>query len=102
MNSTGRPFDGSTETPAELRRVGIAACRASPESRHRQRHGAARARSKSIIEGPDPALDRILRSVRESRGVLSGRLRAEYPILERAEIANEVGRVIREEFPWTG
>lgn len=47
-------------------------------------------------------IDRIIRSVRESRGVLSGKLRAEQPILERAQIANEVVRTIREEFPWTG
>ena len=72
------------------------------EAQYLQRHGAARARLKSIIEGPDPALDRIIRSVRELRGVLSGKLRAEHPILERAEIASEVVRAIREEFPWTG
>jgi hypothetical protein len=72
------------------------------EAQYLQRHGATRARLKGIIEGPDPALDRIIRSVRESRGVLSGKLRAEHPILERAEIANEVVRAIREEFPWTG
>jgi hypothetical protein len=71
------------------------------EAQYLQRHGAARTRLKSIIEGPDPTLDRIIRSVRESRGVLSGKLRAEHPILERAEIANEVVRAIREEFPWT-
>jgi len=33
--------------------------------------------------------------------VLSGKLRAEHPILERDEIANAVVQVIREEFPWT-
>jgi hypothetical protein len=53
------------------------------------------------VEGPDPALDRIIRSVRESRGTISGKLRAEHPLLERAEIADDVVRAIREEFPWT-
>jgi hypothetical protein len=64
------------------------------------RHGAARARLKNIIEGPDPALDRIIRSVRESHGTISGKLRSEYPILARSEIAEDVIRAIREEFPW--
>jgi hypothetical protein len=36
------------------------------EAQYLQRHGAARARLKSIIEGPDPALDRIIRCVRSS------------------------------------
>ena len=34
------------------------------EAQYLERHGAARVRLKSIIEGPDPALDRIIRSVR--------------------------------------
>lgn len=71
------------------------------EAQYLQRHGAARTRLKTIIEGPDAALDRIIRSVRESRGTISGKLRAEYPILERPEIADDVVRAVREEFPWT-
>ena len=71
------------------------------EAQYLQRHSAARTRLKAIVEGPDPALDRIIRSVRESRGAISGKLRAEYPMLERAGIAEDVVRVIREEFPWT-
>jgi Fic/DOC family len=71
------------------------------EAQYLQRHGAARTRLKTIVEGPDPALDRIIRSVRESRGTISGKLRAEYPILERPEIAEDVVRAVREEFPWT-
>lgn len=70
------------------------------EAQYLQRHGAARARLKRIVEGPDQSLDRIIRSVRESRGTISGKLRAEYPILERAEIAEDVVTAIREEFPW--
>lgn len=70
------------------------------EAQYLQRHGAARTRLKSIVEGPDPALDRIIRSVRESRGTISRKLRSEYPILERPEIAEDVVRAIREEFPW--
>lgn len=71
------------------------------EAQYLQRHGAARVRLKNIVEGPDAALDRIIRSVRESRGVISGKLRAEYPILDRPEIAEDVVRAVREEFPWT-
>ena len=72
------------------------------EAQYLQRHRAARTRLKTIIEGPDPSLDRIIRSVRESRGTISGKLRAEYPILERPEIAEDVVRAVREEFPWNG
>jgi hypothetical protein len=71
------------------------------EAQHLQRHRAARARLKTIVEGPDPALDRIIRSVRESRGTISGKLRVEHPILERPEIAEDVVRAVKEEFPWT-
>jgi hypothetical protein len=71
------------------------------EAQYLPRHGAARSRLKTIVEGPDPALDRIIRSVRESRGTISGKLRTEYPILERPEIADDVVRAIREEFPWS-
>ena len=71
------------------------------EAQYLQQHGAARVRLKTIIEGPDPALDRIIRSVRESRGTISGKLRKEHPLLERPEIAEEIVRAIREEFPWT-
>jgi hypothetical protein len=71
------------------------------EAQYLQSHRAARTRLKTLIEGPDPALDRIIRSIRESRGTISGKLRAEYPILERAQIAEDVIRAVREEFPWT-
>ncbi len=71
------------------------------EALYLQRHAAARARLKSIVEGPDSALDRIIRSIRGSRGAVSGTLRTDYPILDRPEIANDVVCAIREEFPWT-
>jgi hypothetical protein len=70
------------------------------EAQYLQQHTAARERLKTIIEGPDPILDRIIRSVRQSRGVISGKLRTEHPLLERSEIAEDVVRAIREEFPW--
>jgi hypothetical protein len=70
------------------------------EALYLQQQGRARARLKTIIEGQDGTLERIIRSVRESRGMISGKLRAEYPILEREEIAQDVVTAIREEFPW--
>ena len=72
------------------------------EAQYLQQHTAARERLKTIIEGPDPVLDRIVRSVRQSRGVITGKLRAEHPLLERSEIADDVVRAVREEFPWVG
>jgi hypothetical protein len=39
--------------------------------------------------------------VRESRGVISGKLRSEYPMLGRDEIGADVIRAIQEAFPWT-
>jgi hypothetical protein len=70
------------------------------EALYLQQHGRARARLKTIIEGPDSTLDRIIRSIRQSRGTISGKLRAEYPLLEREEIGQDVISAIREEFPW--
>ena len=71
------------------------------EAQYLQRHGAVKERLKNIVEGPDSALDRIIRSVRESHGDISSKLRTEYPILEHTELADDVVRIIREEFPWT-
>jgi hypothetical protein len=71
------------------------------EAQYLQRHGAARTRLKNIVEGPDPALDHIIRSVRQSRGIISGKLKAEHPILQRLEIEQDVVRAIYEEFPWS-
>jgi hypothetical protein len=71
------------------------------EAVYMQQHANARARLKNIIEGPDATLDRIIRSVRESRGNISGKLRSEYPMLAHDEIGADVIRAIQEEFPWT-
>ena len=37
----------------------------------------------------------------EFGGMISGKLRKEHPLLKRPEIAEELVRAIREEFPWT-
>jgi Fic family protein len=70
------------------------------EALYLQQLGRARARLKTIIEGPDSTLDRIIRSIRQSRGTISGKVRAEHPLLEREEIGQDVVTAIREEFPW--
>lgn len=69
------------------------------EAQYLQRHRAARASLKGIIDGPDHVLDRIIRSVRESGGRISRKLRKEHSILERPEIADKVVQVIEEAFP---
>jgi hypothetical protein len=69
------------------------------EAQYLQRHRAARASLKGIIDGPDHVLDRIIRSVRESGGRISRKLRKEHAILERPEIADKVVQVIGEAFP---
>lgn len=71
------------------------------EAQYLQRHAALRARLKNIMEGPDAALDRIIRSVSETRGTISGKLLMEFPILERPEIRDEIIRAIHDELPWT-
>lgn len=46
-----------------------------------------RARVKDVLEAPDVEIDRIVRSLRENQGTISGKLRAEFPILEDAALA---------------
>ena len=49
-----------------------------------------RARIKEIVEAPDVELDRIIRSVRENNGRLSGKLRDEFPFLHDQSTANAI------------
>lgn len=46
-----------------------------------------RARVKEVIEAPDVEIDRLIRSIKENRGTISGKLQAEFPILEDATAA---------------
>ena len=50
----------------------------------------ARAGVKRVIEGPDGDIDRIIRSVRENNGRMSGKLLKEFPMLADAALASEV------------
>lgn len=49
-----------------------------------------RARVKEVIEAPDVEIDRIIRSIKENRGTISGKLQAEFAILADAAIAAQV------------
>jgi hypothetical protein len=51
---------------------------------------AARERVKQVIEGPDSDIDRIIRSVRENGGQLSGKLLKEFPPLAQAPVGQQV------------
>jgi hypothetical protein len=51
------------------------------ESRYMQRHAYARASVKEIVEMPDTAIDRVIRSVRSNQGKLSNALTKEIPTL---------------------
>jgi hypothetical protein len=52
------------------------------ESRYLRSHGRARVAIKEIVEMPDAQIDRVIRSVQNNRGELSGALRRELPIFE--------------------
>lgn len=50
----------------------------------------ARARVKLVFEVPDNELDRLIRSIREMNGSVSGKLVAEFPALQDAKLAKAV------------
>lgn len=58
----------------------------------------ARERVKRVIEGPDGDIDRIIRSVRENGGKVSGKLQAEFPSLADEGLAAEVAAAIQAAF----
>lgn len=58
----------------------------------------ARERVKQIIEGPDSDIDRIIRSVRENGGLLSGKLLKEFPALADEGLASEVAAAVQSAF----
>lgn len=65
------------------------------EARQLRTYRGARERVKSVIEGPDADLDRIIRSVQGSWTV-SGKLKAEFPLLQDERLAAEVVAAVRE------
>ena len=53
---------------------------------------------KEIIEMPNHQIDRIIRSVREQRGVLSNKLAKEMPILTQGDLWQRVAAAVNEAF----
>ena len=62
---------------------------------------AARERVKQVIEGPDSDIGRIIRSVRENGGQLSGKLLKEFPSLAQAPVGQQVVEAIEAVFDET-
>jgi hypothetical protein len=58
----------------------------------------ARRMVKDIIDGPDADIDRIIRSVRDNRGVLSNKLRKEFPVLQDPQIVEDLAMALRNAF----
>ena len=55
---------------------------------------SARAAVKYIIEGPDPDIDRIVRSIHGNSGRISNKLRSEFPVLADAAVASDILQAI--------
>lgn len=58
----------------------------------------AREAVKNVLEGPDSDIDRIIRSVRDNGGVISGKLRSEFSALADSGLANAVVQAINDVF----
>lgn len=56
-----------------------------------------RLRVKEVIEAPDVEIDRMIRSVRENNGLVSGKLRREFPILEEPGLADDLVRAVQKD-----
>lgn len=65
------------------------------ESRYLRSHGQARAAVKEIVEMPDAQLDRVIRSILTNKGLLSGALRREFPILAQPGLGEEIVQAVR-------
>lgn len=65
-------------------------------------HHDARESIKEIIEGPNESIDRIIRSIKTNRGLVGGKLKAEFPILENGELAARVKDLVDRYFPASG
>lgn len=68
------------------------------EAGHLRSLRIARERVKQVIEGPDPEIDRIIRSVREHGGQVSNKLVKEFPILKDEIVASALSAAVRSAF----
>jgi hypothetical protein len=73
------------------------------ESRYLRNHGRARLAVKEVVEMPDLQADRVIRSIEQNRGVLTGALAKEMPILKEPDVwdavVEGVQRAFREDAP---
>ncbi len=58
----------------------------------------ARSAVKDVLDGPNSDIDRIIRAVRDNHWSLSNKLRNEFPIIEKAGIAEQIAEAIRMAF----
>lgn len=68
------------------------------ESKYLRSHAVARSVLKEIIEMPDQQADRLLRSIEQNKGVLSGVLKKEMPILEKPGLWDEIVEAVQTAF----
>lgn len=68
------------------------------ESRYLRSHGEARAAIKDVLEMPDAQADRVIRSVQNNKGELSGALRKELPILEQPGVWEDIVAAVQKAF----
>lgn len=68
------------------------------ESRYLRSHAQARLAVKEVVEMPDVQIDRLIRSVQNHKGELSGALRKELPILEEPGLWAAVVAAVRQAF----
>lgn len=66
------------------------------ESRYLRMHARARGAIKEIVEMPDVQVDRVLRSIEQNNGVLSGVLAKEMPVLAKDGIWDAILAAVRE------
>ena len=58
----------------------------------------ARLEIKEFIEGPDADIDRLIRSLRDNKGTLSNKLKHDFPMLDEADLAAAVSKVVQSIF----
>jgi hypothetical protein len=68
------------------------------ESRYLRSHGQARAAIKEILEMPDVQVDRVIRSIQNNQGELSGVLRKELPVLEAPGLWEAIVQAVHRAF----
>ncbi|MFZ2235931.1 MAG: Fic family protein [Dokdonella sp.] len=60
------------------------------EARYLRDFHETRVRVKNVLEGPDPEIDRIIRSVQDNEGKLSNKLAGEFPALSEPAMAEAI------------